>query len=211
MKQRSLLLVLSVFLFSLLSACSTFGPNASSSSQLVDGSPLGNHFMTRKQHQAQVALIRDWTVQGSIAARSDQKGWNASYNWQQQNDNYTLVLFGPFGIDRTQLSGNPGKVTLTTAAQQQFTANSPEALIQQQLGWSLPVTNLYYWLRGLPAPHMLSRQSYDINNHVVDLYQQGWHITYLRYIAVNGIDLPDRILLTNAQWQVRLVITKWQV
>lgn len=186
-----------------LTACSTLGTQ-----------PTSNNYLPKQTRLAQLTALQSWTAQGNIAARTAKSGWNAYYDWQQQNANYSLILFGPLGIGRTQLSGTQGangQVTLVTSKQQTFTASSPELLLQQQTGWNLPVSNLYYWLRGLPAPHQHYRESLDAYNHLLHLYQDGWHISYLHYTTVNGIDLPQRILLTDPDWQVQMIITKWKV
>lgn len=201
-------------MFLLLTGCSSFlappTPNPEETTSVQPGTQLGNHYMAWPARQAQLNTVTSWTAQGSVAARTDKKGWNAYYHWQQQGNIYDLSLFGPLGVNRVQLDGRPGLATLTNAAQQKFTAPSAEILLQQRLGWALPVSNLYYWLRGLPAPHTRFRRSFDMNNHLVNLYQNGWRIIYLRYVAINGIDVPDRLLLTSGPWQVRLAVTKWQ-
>ncbi len=200
MKKFILLLALTT-----LVGCST---TTQTSNFIENGKPLGTHYLNRSQRQAQLLAIKSWTAQGNLAVHTDQKGWNASFNWQQQNGDYTLALFGPLGSNRVQLTGSPQQVTLQTA-NETYSATTPEALVQQRLGWNIPVTNLYYWLRGVASPNSRARQSYDLNNHLVQLYQQGWHIIYLRYLAVNGVDLPSRILLTNPQMQANIIITNW--
>jgi outer membrane lipoprotein LolB len=205
MKQFALL-----FIALLLTACTTF--NAETSSGLIDdGKQLGTHRIPWPQRQAQLSALQNWSAQGSAAAHANNKGWNAYYHWQQNNANYSLIMFGPLGMDRMQITGSPGQATLITPAQKTFTASNPETLLLQQTGWSLPVSDLYYWLRGLPDPHSRFKRSFDLSNHLANLYQDGWEIRYLRYVSVNNIDLPDRILLSNNQWQVRLVISQWQL
>lgn len=173
------------------------------------GEPLGNHYLSWNNRQAQLSAIQNWNAQGNLAINTDQKGVNASFNWQQQNANYTIALFGPLGSNRVTLTGGPTQVTLQTP-NQTFTAADPESLMQQQLGWSIPVSNLYYWLRGIPAPGVkVVHESLDMNKHLSQLSQQGWHIIYLRYLSVNGVDLPNRLLLSNSRVQLRVVITKW--
>ena len=182
-----------------------------SQSIIENGAPLGNHYMTWPERESQLNKITKWNAQGSVAVHNNQKGWNASFNWQQQPDNYSLAFFGPLGSYHTQLTGNTNQVTLTTSDGHTYSANSPEMVLQKQLGWTLPVSSLKYWLKGLPAPHAAFGRSFDLNKHLVHLRQSGWDILYLRYLSINGVDLPDRFLLSSPQWQVRIVITQWQI
>lgn len=190
----------------ILTGCASINPQ----SMHDNGAPVGNHHMPWPQRQAQLTALKQWSAEGSIGAHSAKNGLNASFSWQQQADNYTIQLFGPLGINRTQLAGNKQQVTLQTS-KETFTASNPELLLRQRTGWRLPVSNLYYWLRGLPAPNARYTKSFDANNHLAQLNQAGWNVQYLSYSSVNNVDLPDRILLTNPQWRVRLVIRNWQL
>lgn len=199
-------LTILLLFFSLLYGCASLNK-----APTEYGMPLTTHHLPWKDRYQQLSALQNWTAQGNAAAHSDTKGWNASYNWQQTGDQYTLQLFGPLGFNRIILDGSPSQATLRTM-QASYSAANATALLQQQTGWQLPVSDLSYWLKGLPAPHDTHfKRSLDINNHLVNLYQHGWQVTYLRYVSVNGTDLPDRILLRNPQWQVHVVITHWQL
>lgn len=198
------LLLLAVML--LLTGCQSFTTNE----YMADGKPLGNHYLPWPQRQKQLQALTAWTTNGSIAAHNQIRGgWNASFNWQQQAHSYNVALFGPLGMNHVQINGTPGQVTLITS-KQTLTASNPEALLQQETGWQLPVSNLPYWLRGLPAPYSRDKHAVDMNNHIVHLNQDGWNVYYLRYISVNGVDIPDRILLTNPPWVVHIVMHQWR-
>ena len=96
MKQLTLILI-----SLLLTACSTF--NADTSSPILEnGKQLGTHHLPWPQRQAQLSALKNWSAQGSAAAHTDQKGWNAYYHWQQDNANYSLIMFGPLGMHRVQ-------------------------------------------------------------------------------------------------------------
>jgi outer membrane lipoprotein LolB len=206
---KKILLLLSSLIALTLGGCaSTFHNNPEKFTDY--GMPLGTHALQWQDRQHQLMTIRSWSARGNVAARSNKKGWNASFNWHQTNGNYALELFGPLGMNRMQLTGQPGQVTLKTS-RGVTSAASPEALLQQQLGWQLPVSDLRFWLRGLPAPYSREKHSFDLNHHLAHLYQDGWRIVYLRYVSVNGVDLPNRLLLTNANWTVHIVITHWNL
>lgn len=195
----------------LLSGCASMSSQQQTYTFQENGRPLGTHYLTWTARQQQLSAIPNWNIQGGIAIHNDQHGWNASFNWQQQAKNYTLVMFGPLGANRIQLSGTATSVTLQTP-NQTLTAATPEELVSREIGYPLPVSSLYYWIRGLPSPYSpILHRSMDMNNHLANLTQQGWSIIYLRYLSVNGKDLPDRMLLNNGNLQIRIVITGWQV
>ena len=120
-------------------------------------------------------------------------------------------LFGPLGVGSINIAGQPNLVTVQVNSKEEITAHSAEEILQQQFGWHLPVSSLYYWIRGLPKPNVASVKHFDEFNHLISLQQQGWNIHYLRYSGVNNIDLPSKIILDSATLNLRIVISDWEV
>ena len=104
----------------------------------------------------------------------------------------------------------PGKVILTTD-NKSYQAARPEALLKHQTGWHIPVANLYYWIRGLPAPGSPFEKITDSENRLASLQQQGWEISFLRYTSIKALDLPTKIFMKRPDLELRLVISEWTV
>lgn len=168
-----------------------------------------NKHLSWEQRQTELSAIKAWTVKGAIGVHNKREGWSASVNWRQQQDSYKLQLYGPLGAGQVRLSGRPGSVSLTTADNKSAHASSGDQLLYQQTGWRLPVDNLRYWVRGIPAPGMPASENLDNYNHLRQLQQQGWTISYQRYTAVNGMDLPSKIQFVRGNVKIRLVISRW--
>lgn len=189
-----------------LSACSSFSPISS----LPPPPHVINHYMPWVKRKAQLDALTSWHANGNLAARTRQgKGVNASFSWEQTNPtSYQLTLFGPLGTSSAVLTGHPNQVSLALH-QRIFTAKNPEQLLQDQLGLRLPVSQLYYWLRALPAPQSRYTVNLDAFNRLLTLRQSGWLITYNRYTNVGNRDLPDQLEITNRDWQIRIAINHW--
>jgi outer membrane lipoprotein LolB len=183
----------------LLSACMTMPAKQAAFNQNIPWS----------QRQQVLRQIKHWHLQGAIAINTTQKNFTASLDWRQQPQQYRVTIFGPLGIGTVQIAGKPHLVVLRTADNQLFTARSPNQLLQQQLGWHLPITNLYYWIRGLPAPGTKSVKSFDAYHHIIYMQQQGWNIRYLQYTGAYHTDLPCKIFLNNPRIHLKIVITRW--
>jgi outer membrane lipoprotein LolB len=190
MKKLSLLLALS-----LLTACSTLPPAA---------------FRPQGETPRSTSALKHWALQGSMGIRTPQEGTNATIHWQQSGQRYALQIYGPLGIYRIQLEGTPNNVVLQSEGQT-YRASSAESLLKQQLGWSIPVSNLVYWVRGLAAPGFSANAVRDSQNRLTTLTQQGWQIQYLDYVNVKQLELPRKIVLTQPQLQVRFVIRQWTI
>jgi outer membrane lipoprotein LolB len=168
-----------------------------------------NHYLSWTQRKKQLNELHAWLANGNIAIRGiNGAGVNSSFSWQQNVTQYQLRLFGPLGTSSILLLGNPQHVTLLTH-NQTFTASNAEQLLAQQLNIHLPVSQLYYWLRGLPAPQTRYTMNLDAYNRLMQLRQSGWRISYLHYTNNGKLDIPDRLLLVNPQWKIQILITHW--
>jgi len=159
----------------------------------------------------QLSRIKNWDLKGLIAIRNTKEAWSANWQWHQNQNNYTIGLFGPLGSHSIQLTGSPNSVLLETSEGKKVTASSPETLLEQQLGWRLPVSSLYYWIRGLPVPNIPAQKQLDDSQRITVLAQQGWRIEYLRYSSINQIDLPSKMILNNSALNVKIIINLWQI
>jgi len=169
------------------------------------------HAMSWEVRKVQLASIQAWNLSGAIGLRTETEGINASINWNQTKEHYDLRFFGPIGIGSVKIHGNSNGVVLQTSTKERSIAETPEELMQAQLGWYLPVSNLYYWIRGIPAPHFKSKTVLGPFNHLTKLYQQGWEIEYQRYSVVGNMELPTKITLKNPTIRVRIVIREWDI
>ncbi|MCW5588784.1 MAG: lipoprotein insertase outer membrane protein LolB [Legionellales bacterium] len=182
-----------------LSACAIIPASSEKTQQPMD-------WATR---EAQLQMLTAWRINGALGVVApNNKGFNANYAWLQQNNRFTIELAGPLGANSVLLQGQPGAIYLKDN-RGTFRADSPEVLLAEQMGWHLPISNLVYWVRGIPAPLNPGDQQFDRFGHLQTLQQDGWMIQYLAYTHVKGLDLPSRINLNNGNVRVKLIIHQW--
>ncbi|MBO3275027.1 lipoprotein insertase outer membrane protein LolB [Pseudomonas schmalbachii] len=165
---------------------------------------------TWKAHKTQIATLDGWQIDGKVGIRAPKDSGSGTLFWLQRQDYYDIRLSGPLGRGAARLTGREGAVTLEVAGQGRFQAESPEALLEEQLGWRLPVSHLLWWVRGLPAPDSRSRLTLDSNSHLAQLQQDGWQVEYSNYSEQNGYWLPEKLKLRGQDLDVTLVIKAWQ-
>ncbi|MCL4405901.1 MAG: lipoprotein insertase outer membrane protein LolB [Firmicutes bacterium] len=159
-----------------------------------------------------LSRLTTWNVNALIAIQNytpPAQNITATLQWQQTNQHYTILIFGPLGSGTAKLIGGPGQVSLITPDGKVHTAHSPEELLTRETHWRLPVSHLYYWIRGLPVPNLPADKQLDQYNHLIQLSQQGWVVQYLDYTSHHALDLPDRISLSNPALHVKIVIKQW--
>ena len=160
--------------------------------------------------QAAAANIRSWNIRGAFSIIRNQKALLANYQWQQNGRYFTINIAGALNIAASVIQGRPGSVTLRQSATKVFHARSAEILMQQQLGWYVPVSYLQYWIRGIAAPGKYQAR-FDRYGHLLWLRQLGWTITFSKFQTIRGIDLPKMLRLNRKNLKVKLVVKQWQL
>jgi outer membrane lipoprotein LolB len=156
--------------------------------------------------------IQRWQLRGKIGFRDNQQAQSAYINWVQCDERYHISLTGPLGQRAAQLASNGQQVSLTTSDQQVFHADSAEQLIAEHIGWSFPVEQLFYWIRGIPAPEQ-SLQPLNIqdNNQLIGFQQSQWQLHFPRATLVDSFQLPTKITAQRTPLKVTLLVKKWQL
>lgn len=193
---RLLYLVLFTLLFS---GCSTLKPTAPTPV------PPAKSWQS---HLQQVQQLQRWNINGKIGIRNSQDAQSATLNWLQEEQQYQIDIRGPWGQGGASINGNEDKVTLLTGGER-YQADNAEQLLAEQLGWVLPVSDIYWWIRGIPAPDSSFQQTLQ-DNRLQQLTQKGWQIEYLRYSHLSP-QLPEKIRMTYNGLKITLIIKQWQI
>ncbi len=162
-----------------------------------------------ERQQTDVAAFDTWTLVGKAGLRTPQENTSANLDWNQHPHYFRMLISGPFGGGRSVLEGREGRFSLTTS-DGRFEAETPEALMEEQLGWSLPVRAMPDWVRGLPGEHasyQLETDELGFPNH---LQQDGWEIDYRDWEQVEGMWLPRRLVMNYGDLRITLVVNQWQ-
>lgn len=160
-------------------------------------------------HQAAMDKVHAWQMQGLLGVRLPKQAFSANYHWQQAGAVYTINLYGPLGIGATELNGNSSRVTLELHDGRLLTADNAQDLMQANLGWSLPVNGLIYWVRGIPLPNIPAEISLNQYGLAATLQQQGWNIQYLEYQIQDGWPYPRKMRLQNGNLSLTVVVNGW--
>jgi len=163
--------------------------------------------------QAAARALTEWNLYARAALRLPGEAYNIGLQWQREGDErFEMLLEAPFGqgVLRIDASG-PGRYRLRLPDGQLVVNDNAEALLDEVLGWSLPVSGLDYWVRGIPDPRSVSSHQLDSLGRASSIRQDGWNIQYLDYFEDSGPPaLPRRFSLANDQLTLKLVIERWR-
>ncbi len=137
-----------------------------------------------------------WQLSGKIGLRAPRLAESAYVNWRQCGADFAVRISGPLGQTVARIDGHDDRLTLQFEGRTPVTTSEPELLMQQQLGWSLPIRALRYWVRAEAAPGgdaEISGPQQQPNS----LRQQNWQVDYLAYHQNGDIFLPAKLRLSH--------------
>lgn len=153
---------------------------------------------------------RRWQLSGKIGLRAPNLAESAYLNWRQCGDRYSIRLSGPLGQTAARIEGRGEQLTVRIEDRDPVTTTEPERLLQEQLGWSIPLHALRYWVRAEAAPGGNARFEGPAGRPET-LQQFGWELRYLDYHQNDQLALPAKLILRNPQLQATLLIREWQL
>jgi outer membrane lipoprotein LolB len=89
------------------------------------------------------------------------------------------------------------------------------------VGWPLPITQLRYWIKGIPAPSIypidkVEALQFNDKEQLSQFQQSGWKIRYPRYTQLetqhpsfNKTALPGKIILQQQQVKITVIVNEW--
>ncbi len=158
-------------------------------------------------HQAQMRAVDQWHIKGKLGYKSPSDAGSVWLDWRQQAAQFTLLLGGPFGAGTVQIFSNENSVTLRRADKPDISASSTKALSGHLLGLDLPVDELSYWMRGIPAPDVpVNEQTFNEQNLAASFAQVGWQLELSKYRSTEAGDLPGKLTATRGQSKFTLLI-----
>lgn len=177
--------IISVIGFSfVLSACASFyDVTTNNAPQYVKPLNVGNGF----------------AISGRFLAKSATKNSYGNFTWVKSESSEELDFNTPLGQTVSKIMIQDGMATLTTA-DDTYTGDDLNAMMEDRLGFILPVVYLHYWIQGVPIPN----QAVTANLH--DGFSQlGWKIEYLAWydpnhpkiIQCSKDDLIIKLLIAN--------------
>lgn len=157
-------------------------------------------FLTGCQHlnqphktivSSQIQDENHFYLQGKIGVHTPYQSGSAFFTWIQRPDQFNIELSGALGIGKTQIKGQSGQVTLTSAKTGEITATSAEELLEKATGWHAPVQYLTYWVQAKPATSKAKIQM-DQDQRIQHLTEAGWNVDFS---YPNAQHLPNKLVI----------------
>lgn len=159
-------------------------------------------------HREDLAMLENWSFSGRLAVKSPQGADSARLQWTQRGEDLELELSGPVGMKQLRLVSEGSTARLWKDGNWQ-SLDSAEQALREQLGWSLPLDYLPWWLRGLPSPGLEAGDEVIEDGRLQKLQQAGWTVEYPDYQAIDNYALPRTILFQRDQVRGKILLKQW--
>jgi outer membrane lipoprotein LolB len=166
----------------------------------------------QRAREQQLAGVDHWALKGRLSIDDGKgNGGSGGFDWTQQGDRYEFVLRGPAisGVS-FRLSGGPEGALLEGLRGGPVRGADAEALMQQALGWVVPLSDLRAWVRGLRADGGPAELSFGANRLPSLLQQDGWTVDYRQWDEMRQPPLPKKVFAEKPPYKVRLSIDSWR-
>ena len=155
--------------------------------------------------------ITEWGLVGRISLDDGDRGGSGKLQWNVNPGNSELDFHAAMGRGAWRLQISPAGAVLKEANGTEQTAPQVNDLIQDRMGWPIPVDALQWWVRGLAAPGLTDDKKFDEAGQLINLEQFGWSVDYSRYDSIAGITLPVRLTARRDNYRVKLAISRWRM
>lgn len=156
---------------------------------------------------------RRWQLAGKMGIKTNKFAESASVNWRQCGDLFDVRLSSPLGQTVARIEGRDRQLTVWMDGREPVVSADPEQLLQERLGWSVPIRALRYWVRGEAAPGSPAQATGPAGQPDA-LAQLGWQVRYPAWHQNEAVALPAKVILSDrrvsdAQLQATLLIRDW--
>ena len=161
-------------------------------------------------HSHAVSEFQTWTLVGTAVVRASGHASRVTVRWRQAKDSYHLRFTARLGVGLFEIEGSEAGVVATFPDGRTVQAESPEALLEQELGWSVPLAGLRHWIVGIPAPDGTpATMQLDGQGRLAALEQGGWSVTYEEYGGLDDLALPTRVRFDGESVEATVVVRRW--
>jgi outer membrane lipoprotein LolB len=172
--------------------------------QLLNEQRAREHLLVKTDH---------WVLQGKIGVSGEvngkKDGGSGTLTWTQNGDNYEFVVRGPVGSKSFKLTVTPVGATLEGLDGGPQRSPDVESLVQNALGWHVPLRDLRAWVLGTRADAGPAELTFGDNGLPSTLTQDGWTVSYPAWDTTREPAVPSKVFASNPPYSVRLSVESW--
>ncbi len=191
------LMVLACTIIVLLGACA-------SRETRPDGSWL-------EDRQALFDAFTHWSVSGRVGLSDGERGGSLSFSWAAAGEEHRIFLRTLTGGKQWRLHFDQFGAVLEGSDVGIIKGSEPDRLVENAVGWPIPVAELVYWIRGLIPPRTGIDTEFAADGTLAKAVSPPWEIEFGRYANEQNVLLPSGLEARSSPYRVRIVLRQWQL
>jgi outer membrane lipoprotein LolB len=160
--------------------------------------------------RAALEKLDRYGLNGRVAVAAQGQGFTASLRYSQQPRRSDLSLDGPLGIGGLRVAIEGDDIEIATSRGEKLDGQAARDELERRLGFQLPLTELRWWLLGIPAPGEASVNQDAGSGEIHDFTQNGWRVSINARAAGLGFALPQRLTAERDGARLKLLVERWQ-
>lgn len=161
------------------------------------------------EREVQLASQTHWQVEGRLAVSSGVEGGGSGrMTWSHDPTSYRIELRAPVSGQTWRLSVDAGQAVLEGLEGGPRRSSAPAELLQRELGWTMPLAELPFWVRGARGPGN-AVIDFDADGLPATIVQRGWTVTFREWQRADGLAMPRKVFAQRGDQRVRLAISRW--
>ncbi len=161
------------------------------------------------QRERLLAAQPDWSLSGRLAISGPHDAGSGSLEWRQHGNAFEFSVNAPVTGKTWTLRGDEDGAELAGLHAEPVRAIDAATVLERELGWTVPVARLAFWVRALRAPGNAVLE-FRPDGLPAQLRQDGWMVEYRDYVDGPEPRLPRRVFASKGEYKVRLVVQRWQ-
>jgi len=161
------------------------------------------------ESRQQLYQIPVWRLEGRIAAKMGNEGWNANLVWDHEKGQERLRIFGPFNQGAVSIIVQSDLVYVNEGNGVVTSSKEPDAWLKNRLGFTVPLRSLRFWVLGLPDPELDYKAERDAKGGLVGFEQTAWTLSFESFDSVGDKVLPKKMTIRGSDVVLRLVADEW--
>lgn len=204
--------LLSFILLLALSGCTSLNILDSTPKE-IPKSEQASVWQKNQQSLLKFKQLNSWTLLARIGVVSEQGSSSSQLDWINTKNSYNIKLNNmlTYGYITIENIKNSNQVTLNYQ-DKDYTAKSPEELLFKLTKLKLPISQLEYWILGLPSPNnKINKLELNSFALVEKLSQNNFHLEFDDYSYHIGSQafLPGKIIIKTKGLYIKILAQSW--
>lgn len=151
----------------------------------------------------------DWSIAGRVSINDGERGGSLSFNWRAASETHRIHLRTSAGGRQWRLHFSPENAVLEGSDVGRLSGPDPDPLVEEAVGWPIPLEALSWWIRGLVPPEG-GRPRFAEDGTLAGVTGPLWTLEYRHFDRVEDRLLPTWLEARSDPYTVRIAIRDWR-